>query len=803
MLEVRERVLGAEHPQTLTSLNNLAVLFKSQGRYGEAEPLIQRAVEGRTRALGIDHPQTLSSLNTLAEVYQAQGRYEEAEQQFQFALEASVRTLGKEHPQSLTIVNHLAWLYRKQGRYPEAEPLFQDALAASKRTLGDTHPQTLRTRRRPASLYTSEQRLEKSEQILTTALAASQQVLGASHPETLAIVSELADVYRHLGRFEDAEPLYRRAVDDRVRTLGPEHVETLGSLAGLASLYAGRSETDQFEDALRRWDRAARSALTDHLATTRSARVKRAQLSGFDDPLDVACTAALDAGTSALPGLCADMLLRWKRVESAESEFVAEVARRSEDPEIRLVASEIATARAALSRLTRLRAAEPVALARERERLEGLENQLATMSRPYRDQFARSDTDWRQISAALPLDAVLVDFRRIDPIDFLTDERGTPRWLAVLIHPEVNDQMAPEVIDLGEATDIDALTAGFAGKLGPAKVEDWMRELYRALVEPLAGSLEEYGRIYLSPDSLLDQIPFAALTDGSGRYWIERLDLHLLRSGRELMASVSGPGSQHQGVTTIGGVDYDRYRASDPVPAVLQMLPADTRGAVPVAEPHSQDVELFRPLPGAGSEAKQLASIFGVAGSGQVELLTGTEAGEARLKGLVEPPRILHLATDHVLRDRDITGLERPLAWSGVALAGANRGLRGEVDASGEDGILYGLEALSLDLDGTELVTLSACDTGRGVMTSVDGTYGLVRAFQIAGARNVLVSLWQVDDRLTAEFMVDFYRNWLADNAHDEPAAALRATQREWLRSDDERKRDPYYWAPFVLWERH
>ena len=141
-MQVRERVLGAEHPDTLTSVNNLAALYRGQGRYAEAEPLYQRAVTVSERVLGPEHPDTLSSVDNLAALYQSQGRYAEAEPLYQRALAASERVLGAEHPNTLASVNNLAFWYERQGRHAEAEPLYQRALDGTERVLGKDHPHT-------------------------------------------------------------------------------------------------------------------------------------------------------------------------------------------------------------------------------------------------------------------------------------------------------------------------------------------------------------------------------------------------------------------------------------------------------------------------------------------------------------------------------------------------------------------------------------------------------------------------------------------------------------------------------------
>ena len=129
------------------------------------------------------------------------------------------------------------------------------------------------------------------------------------------------------------------------------------------------------------------------------------------------------------------------------------------------------------------------------------------------------------------------------------------------------------------------------------------------------------------------------------------------------------------------------------------------------------------------------------------QIWTGSDASESRLKALDKPPKVLHLATHGFYLPSNDRLIDRPMVLSGLAMAGANQGREGRRGADGEDGILYALEAQNLNLGDTELVSLSACDTGTGTLDYSEGVYGLVRAFNIAGARNVLMSLWKLGDR--------------------------------------------------------
>jgi CHAT domain-containing protein len=172
---------------------------------------------------------------------------------------------------------------------------------------------------------------------------------------------------------------------------------------------------------------------------------------------------------------------------------------------------------------------------------------------------------------------------------------------------------------------------------------------------------------------------------------------------------------------------------------------------------------------------------------------------------LKTPPRVLHLATHAFYRPNES---REPMLLAGIALAGANR----ELSGTGRAGLLFALEAEGLNLEGTELVVLSACGTAKGSLDYSDGVFGLVRALRTAGAHNVLVTLWKRDDGKARRFVVEFYKNWLAQK-HSDPAAALRDTQRYWISEHGRLAArggvfwraahawTPQAWAPYVVIE--
>jgi eukaryotic-like serine/threonine-protein kinase len=239
-LEIRKRILGEEHPDTLVSMNRLADLYQHQKRYPEAELLMLQTLEIRTRVLGEEDPLTLSSMNGLASVQLRQNRHEEAEALCLETLEKRERVLGEEHAGTLQSMGTLASIYWFQGRYDEAEPLFLRVLDFDQRVLGEDHPSTLQRLNNLALLYREQNRFAEAVKPCLQAFEIQKRVMGEQHPNTLVTMDNLAGLYCRQSRFSEAEPLYLQKLEIQKRRLGEEHADTLASMNNLALVYANQ-----------------------------------------------------------------------------------------------------------------------------------------------------------------------------------------------------------------------------------------------------------------------------------------------------------------------------------------------------------------------------------------------------------------------------------------------------------------------------------------------------------------------------------------------------------------------------------
>ncbi|MCX4092498.1 FxSxx-COOH system tetratricopeptide repeat protein [Nocardia sp. alder85J] len=240
-----ERVLGPDHRATLLSRNNLAGAHESAGRVDEAIPLYERNLTDRERVLGPDHRDTLASRNNLASAYKSAGRVDEAITLHERTLTDCERILGPDHPATLTSRNNLAGAHESAGRVDEAIPLHERNLTDRERVLGLDHPDTLASRNNLASAYRSAARINEAITLHERTLTDQERVLGPDHPATLTSRNNLAGAYRSAGRVDEAITLHERNLTDREQVLGTDHPDTFFSRNILANAYRSTGRVNE------------------------------------------------------------------------------------------------------------------------------------------------------------------------------------------------------------------------------------------------------------------------------------------------------------------------------------------------------------------------------------------------------------------------------------------------------------------------------------------------------------------------------------------------------------------------------
>jgi CHAT domain-containing protein len=393
----------------------------------------------------------------------------------------------------------------------------------------------------------------------------------------------------------------------------------------------------------------------------------------------------------------------------------------------------------------------------------------------------------KEVAATLPPGAVLVEFslHTVFGEKPAPDKKGQIAYTAILIAAG----REPRLVSLGSRDDMDlkiecallALKAPPAGAASNAVLdafaEEVFKELHAAVMAPIEAALPpDTKTLVISPDADIHFVPFAALVDAGGRLAGDKYTIRYVTSGRDLLSPPPAP-SKVKTVTLLGNPDYAKS-AGKTVPS-----------SDPALAEVGRDVS-FEPLPGTAAEVDAMQKLFQEQ-RWKIRILTGGTATENALMN-TEAPAVLHLATHgfflnrvdnkHVMSELQSSHFARSLANSGLALASAGstarEWARGRLPSPSTDGILTAAETASLPLEGTELITLSACETGLGLSMPGNGVAGLKRALTLAGARNVLTTLWPVADEETAALMKAFYTAYLSG---EDPGLALAHTQRDLL----------------------
>jgi CHAT domain-containing protein/Tfp pilus assembly protein PilF len=808
-LAINEKLLGPEDPEVARCLNNLAILYRNMGEYAKAEPLYERALTIRKKVLGTEHLDVAESLNSLANLYRIKGDYAKAEPLHQRALTIREKALGPDHPSVAQSLYNLASIYSDRGNYAKAEPLYQRAMVISEKALGPEHPGVAYSLDILGNIYRERGDYAKAESFCQRALTIWEKVLGSEHPLVANSLNSLANLYKYRGDYAKAESFYGRALIIIEKLLGPEHPHVADVLNGLALLYAAKGDIAQAVAFLSRTNAIDERSFAFNIAMG-SERQKLAYLSKFSQRTDFTLLLHSQAAPNdpqAIDLAFTTWLRRKGRGLDAMTDTIA-ILRRHAAPEDKGLFDRLKDARSRLASLTLKEpdSANPDTYRTQLELLESeaekLEAKLSSRSELFRVQT--QPVTLAAIQAALPADSALVEFAYFTSQDPQTEKSKPPRYLAYLLAA----QGQPKWVDLGEAAPIDRAVDAWRKELrspNRTDVKRRARALDEKVMRPVRSLLSQIPgdtrRLLIAPDGALNLIPFAAFVDEQNQYLIERYSISYLTSGRDLLRMQTRQPSNAPPLV-VANPNFGRF-------TTIAMRggenPGKSRGRNQLRAQIDPTQIFFHQLPATEDEARAIKAVMPNA-----LVLRREDATETALKQ-ASGPHILHIATHGFFFDyREPTPaesaplrvassdlrlskfaaqIENPLLRSGLALAGANHGKSGD-----DDGILTALEAAYLDLSGTKLVVLSACDTGVGEVKNGEGVQGLRRALVLAGSESQVMSLWPVSDQATKGLMILYYKALQQGEGRSE---GLRQVQLRMLRGRQD-QRHPFYWAAFI-----
>ncbi len=843
-LAITEIAYGKQSRQFARCLDDMAQVYYARGDFAQTLSLEEQCLGILEKLLGGNHPDVAVFLGNIGIIEIHLGNYVDAMKHLQRSLEINESVFGRQSREVAFSLNNLAAKFGALGDWKTVLNLEEESLAIAEKLSGAESRLAVACLENVGAAYKQQGQYSQALSCYSRSLAITEKIYGREHPNVARLLNNIAEVYQATDDLTRAEEYYQRSLSLNVKLLGEAHPSVVGSLHGLAMLLYS---SGKIADSIGTFVRVARLQRANSTSQLSQLRGKNSLLFGdrmfyLAETFHSACAEAAQKNLAmAKTGGAEQLALNKALLE----EFEATSAALETDPKTstQTLREKYAAAQNQLAHFSesKLDPADRDVKRRElQDELTQLETKLAERVGLVAQTIHERNLTLTDIARSLPPQSALVDFIQYRRYDFAA--KGTPngwkeqRCAAYLTFPlaGASTNVVVERVDLGEAAPINEavelvckrMSAGqFAAKDLPAALQ----KLSQLVYAPLAEHLKNVSHLIICPDGQLSRLPFEMLQVGN-KFLVEEKTISYVTSGREVVRLASSKSNvQSSKPLVMGNPDFDFDLKSFPEKRVTRVPNSneETRAESGASVAHSSENGLavtrslsrdyrglkFPPLPGAEAEARSVAKLLG--GDGVLRLRA--EAREAELKS-VQSPRVLDLATHgFFLSDQEFsptnsgnaellvglgapqrvsttkTDWENPLVRCGIALAGANRA-RQIPNAVAEDGLLTGLEASLLNLQGTELVILSACDSGAGEVKIGEGVMSLCLAFRIAGAETVLASHWKVSDKATSLLMTEFMHRWRAGGSR---ANAWREAQLTLLRSKD--FSNPFFWSAFTL----
>jgi CHAT domain-containing protein/tetratricopeptide (TPR) repeat protein len=807
-LALAEKDPGPEDRKTILIRERFSVNLTRAGQYARAKVMQEQVLSTAERRLGDDDPLTAQTLDDLGQLLVEMGDYPTSMQYQLRALHlVEVRAGKTSEPVGNTLIG-MGNNAINAADYLNAKAYFERAAGIYESLLGPNSTKLGGALDNLGQALTHMRHFQEARPVLERALAIQTASLGPRHPWTANVLQSLALLEAGLGNYEKAGEDLTRNLEIWSEVLGPEHPFTTVSLTIYGDVLAhqgkyGEALATALKAADIRRDNIVRTVRT--IDERQGLRYAALHTTSMDTALTIASRA--DASTADRARTW-DALIRSRALVLDEMSARHRSIRQSPDTEVAALERKVAADRGQITKLI-LQGPGKLALAEYSKQLDAARTQweqagtqLAVKSAAFRSEWNQQRTGYAEIAAALPSGSALVAYRRYRRKNYAAaGDAATDSYLAFVLPGPGRD---PMVVSLGDAAIVDGLVAKWRGEidrergsLGRSALNNETQyravagALRQAVWDPVQRRLGSAARVYLVPDGTLQLVNFDALPAAAGGYLVESAPLlHMLAAERDLAATAAPrTGSE---LLLVADPQFEN-KPSPSAPATSNAYRGPNAGCADFASMQ------FSRLPGSMPEAQAIAHIWNAEGW-HATTLSGVRANEAELKDDAPGKRVVHIATHGFFLASQCPGSEaareNPLLRSGLALAGAN--LRQSARAGQDDGILTAEEAAGLDLDDTEWVVLSGCDTGLGDVKAGEGLLGLRRAFQEAGARTLIASLWPVDDNDTRDWMTNAYRarfhagKGTAESVREADMSQLRARRKAG------KSTHPFYWAGFV-----
>ena len=784
----------------------LSYYHMERGEYAEAEEFIYEDIELSRAVYGENTKNEAIAFASAGSYFSERGRFDEAIYYYEEA-RGIIDSIYVIEPVSqlvvLSIYENLAAAYYYSGYVDAADSIYTEALDFAHSVLPDSSPELALSLAAQCKFYIEYGNLTKAGELIAHAENITRVSFSEPHEIAAKVLHGAAEYHAVAGDQEEAASRYREAME-MFQILYPPHHDLLILIQKeYGELLAEQGKVQQASEYYEQMLEGVYYRLRESFGFEGEGRqlafmknVLKPNLNSFSK-----FCVHHHQESNELSSQYLNALLKLKGA-------IVNETRRHREVVMRTVSKDDTVARRLHARLTAIRerqaylATHPTSasLDQERQRIrenaDEIDSQLRRILSNYRPHTSRQHVEWTDIQKTLKANEAVIEFTAIEHRRHST-QKAEVEYAAVVLRPAGK----PVIVKLCKERDIlDFIETGPKGQAAYLVDKQAAVELYNAVWKPVDSVLQGATSVFIAPDGLLHRIAFSALYTNESGYLDDVLHIGYITSGLQLLRRTEASNDNARSNTStaflVGNPDYD----------AAPVYPKRTKkGADPLRGGWER-------LPGTAaeiSEIKKLSEEIGL----PVLTFTDGDAREDTLKVVLQqPPRILHFATHgyfypeliseeekHLLVQAERSGsaqlrlIDNPLLRSGLLLAGANRIWTGKSPAlNSNDGVLTALEISRMNLTGTELVTLSACQTALGDVRNGEGILGLQRAIQVAGADAILMSLWRIPDTPTAELMAAFYERYLGGTSKLE---AFREARKE-IRA---RYPSPYVWAAFKL----
>jgi len=808
---ILEKSLGKEHPNYALSLIGLGALYLSMGDYAKAERYYLEAKAIQEKAIGKEHPDYATLLNNMGALYQSMGDYAKAERCYIETKAIMEKVYGKNHSSYAISVNNLGLLYYNMGDYAKAERCYLEAKAVGEK-IGKESTAYTQAVNNLGLLYFNMGEYAKAESYNLETKAILEKTVGKEHPTYATAVNNLGLLYFGMGDYAKAERYYLEAKTVWEKALGKKHPSYALSLDNLYCLYLIKKEYAK-AFAYKQEQIKTNIDLVNKNFSFQTEQQRDLYWNANSYSFELSYSLSLYNPIPTNNMLNYDNALFSKGLLLRTTNALRDAIYASSDKTLIKQFEELGLLRQQINALRQKEGSGEEYIQSLETKAETLEKTLTRSSAAFQEFQTDLAVNWQSVQKSLQTKEAAIEF-----VSFrIYDKKwtGKTQYAALVVKP---NSTSPVWIPLCEEEALREILNKAEGRSperqARALYDTNGLELFETVWKPLEKELSDVTTVYYSPSGLLHKIAFNALPvdDSRNTRLADKYNLNLVSSTREVVRLDRGAAKTTQigSAVLYGGLDYNAneaamrkaaqsYKRNANEPVVATVLPAGIArggawGDLPASKEETQNIQKYL-------NGKKIPNTL-YQGS------LGNEESFKQLNG--KKTGLIHLATHgfflpDVERNYDekeqrqqktrsaLMAAENPLLRSGLLLSGGNHAWTNKPVNGVESGILTAEKIAGMNLLGTKLVVMSACQTGLGDVKNSEGVFGLQRAFKLAGAETLVMSLWEVSDTVTAKLMSIFYQELLLSGKSRKEA--FKEAQRQ-IRAEYPA---PFYWAAFVM----